>query len=237
MRGYMEKVGHGFVELVDYMGADLTHVNAARVSLGKRSNTFNEKDAKLVAFLALSDPQHSAPFRHAQVQFHIKAPEFVARQWYKHQVGTQWDFDKGLSYGGFNDTAWNEISGRYQIYNEFWLPDYFRTKADGVKQGSDDVKHKNNDAWMHAYKKHVESTEELYKDMILDGIPPEQARTILGMNVMTEWYWTTSFQAIAHFVRLRDEEHAQKEIRDYAVIINNIMSKLFPAAWEYRHRL
>lgn len=236
-KGYMEYVNGGFVELVDYMGTDLTHVNSARVSLGKRSDSFNDKDAKLVKFLATSNPQHSAPFRHAQIQFHIKAPEFIARQWYKHQVGTQWDFDKGESAGGFNDTAWNEISGRYQVYNSFWKPDYFRIRADGVKQGSIDEKHSNNTYWTQRYEAHVKLTEQFYNDMIEDAIPPEQARTILGLNMMTEWYWTTSFQAVAHFVNLRNDSHAQKEIKDYAIIIDSIMSKLFPVAWEYRNRL
>lgn len=223
----------GFIELVDYMGSDLTHVNAARVSMGKRKEVLDDKDTKLIKYLAESEPVHNAPFRHAQIQLHIKAPEFISRQWYKHVIGTNYSFDTSAH----KDTAWNEISGRYVAYNEFWIPDYFRQKAANVKQGSLDEIHPRNDYWIQRYQDHVAATEVLYKHMLEDGIPSEQARTVLGLNVYTEYYWTASFQAIAHFVRLRDEAHAQKEIREYAILLSAIMAELFPVAWEYRNRL
>lgn len=223
----------GFVEIVDYMGTDLTHVNAARVSMGKRKSELDTKDEKLIRYLAVSEPVHNAPFRHAQMQFHVKAPEFVARQWYKHIIGCSYDFNDSAH----KDTAWNEISGRYVAYNEFWQPIYFRQKANNVKQGSLDEVHPRNEYWLQRYHDHVATTEVLYTHMLEDGIAPEQARTILGLNVFTEYYWTASFQAVAHFVRLRNEEHAQKEIREYAVLIDTVMSELFPVGWEYRNRL
>ena len=109
------------VELVDHMGSDLTVVNAARVSFGKRKKEFTEGDKKLIAFLAKHG--HWSPFGHCSIQFHIKAPVFVARQLVKHQIGL----------------TWNEISRRYVDYEpEFYEVDKWRGKAEDKKQGSDE---------------------------------------------------------------------------------------------------
>ena len=100
----------GFVEVIDSLGTDLTVANAARVSFGKRKAKWDtQTDARLVRYLAKH--KHFSPFRHLQVQFHIKAPEFVMRQWYKHVVGIE-----TTSNSSTKDHAWNEISGRYVEY-------------------------------------------------------------------------------------------------------------------------
>ena len=96
----------GFIEVVDSLGNDLTVVNSARVSFGKRKKKWDKSDERLVRYLAKY--KHYSPFRHLQVQFHIKAPEFVMRQWYKHVVGIE-----TTSSSSTKDHAWNEISGRY----------------------------------------------------------------------------------------------------------------------------
>ena len=84
------------VELIDHMGSDLSIVNAARVSFAKVHEEFDEKnDTRLINYLAKHN--HWSPFGHASMQFHIKAPVFVARQLVKHQVGL----------------TWNEVSRRY----------------------------------------------------------------------------------------------------------------------------
>ena len=102
----MKKVlDKGFVEVVDTLGNDLTVVNSARVSFGKRKKYFDKNDRGLVRYLAKH--KHFSPFRHIQVQFHIKAAEFVMRQWYKHVVGIETS-----STSSTKDHAWNEISGR-----------------------------------------------------------------------------------------------------------------------------
>ena len=93
----------GFIEVVDSLGNDLTVVNSARVSFGKRKTKFDKSDERLVRYLAKY--KHYSPFRHLQVQFHIKAPEFVMRQWYKHVVGIE-----TTSNASTKDHAWNEIS-------------------------------------------------------------------------------------------------------------------------------
>ena len=115
----MNVLDNGFVRLVDVMGSDLSIVNAARISFGRESDSMNDKDRKLLHYLW--EHRHTSPFRHASLQFHIKAPLFVLRQWMKHQVGC----------------AWNEISGRYVKFNpEFYVPEIWREQHETNKQGS-----------------------------------------------------------------------------------------------------
>ena len=120
----------GFIEVVDSLGNDLTVVNSARVSFGKRKTKWDKSDERLVRYLAKY--KHYSPFRHLQVQFHIKAPEFVMRQWYKHVVGIE-----TTSNSATKDHAWNEISGRYVEYSDFYMPENFRAQSEDNKQASD----------------------------------------------------------------------------------------------------
>ena len=120
----------GFIEVIDSLGNDLTVVNSARVSFGKRKTKFDKSDERLVRYLAKH--KHYSPFRHLQVQFHLKAPEFVMRQWYKHVVGIE-----TTSNSSTKDHAWNEISGRYVEYDEFYEPTIYRKQSDDNKQASE----------------------------------------------------------------------------------------------------
>lgn len=216
--------GVGRVTVIDYMGGDLQHVNAARASFNKQVNTLGERDKRLLAYLA--ENKHTAPFRHSYVSFRIKAPLFVLRQWFKHVVGAQWV-----------DTPWSEMSMRYVAPDEAWIPDYFRIAPDNKKQGSIDNRHPNTDYWLEQYCNHTEAGLQLYEAMVADGVAPEQARSLLGTNIYSTVVWTASVQAIAHFVNLRDDEHAQKEIQEYALIIDMIMAQLFPESWAHRKYL
>jgi thymidylate synthase (FAD) len=224
----------GYVRLVQHMGSDLTHVNAARASFNKESTSFAPADEKLLNFLVNADIPHTSPFRHAFVTFEIKAPLFVARQWWKHIVGADYT---DLETPPFKDTGWNEQSGRYIKYDDFWEPVYFRMAPTNKKQGSIDSPHPNSDHWLEQYRKHVEAGFELYDRMVQDGVAPEQARTLLGMNSYTRWYWSASFLAAAHFVNLRDHPDAQRETKEYADLISRIMQELFPTSWPKRQGL
>ena len=112
----------GFIEVIDSLGNDLTVVNSARVSFGKRKSTWSASDRRLCKYLAKH--KHYSPFRHLQVQFHIKAPEFVMRQWYKHVVGIE-----TTSNSSAKDHAWNEISGRYVPVADFYNPSVWRKQT------------------------------------------------------------------------------------------------------------
>jgi thymidylate synthase (FAD) len=214
-------IGKGFVSVVDLMGSDATAVNAARVSFGKRIDQIRDQDKKLLDYLATHG--HTSPFRHCQVQFHIKAPEFVARQWYKHVVGAEYSF---------KDQGWNEISGRYVEYDvEHWQPEHLRKQAADKKQGSMCEFVEDEHILLEEYKLKIDDMHNFYLKLLQQGVCKEQARTVLPVNFYTEWYWTASLQTISHFVKLRTDSHAQAEIQDYANIVNDCMLKLFPNAW------
>lgn len=215
--------GIGFVEVFDSMGTDLTVANAARVSFGKRKMSMDSKDERLIEFLGQSEPAHTAPFRHAYISLHVKAPEFISRQWYKHVIGSEYKF---------KDTPWSEISGRYIAMNEFWLPDYLRLAAANKKQGSIDNTHERSKEFVSRMAQLTDEANALYKEMYDAGVAPEQARAILPMSYYTEFIWTASLQAVLHFVKLRDHPEAQKEIREYAEIVHTIVQELFPVATE-----
>ena len=210
----------GYIELVDTLGDDLTPVNAARVSFGGRSDKFENKDRKLSKFLIKH--KHFSPFRHQHIQVIIKAPEFVMRQWYKHVVGIETTSDHPTK-----DHAWNEISGRYVPYDEFYEPTEFRKQSEDNKQASDGLIDDQVTAtikWRTAQMKLIETYNE-FLDM---GMAKEQARSILPLTVYTKVWWTASFQSIMNFIELRDEPTSQVEIQEYARALKEIMLDIFP---------
>ena len=214
----------GFIEVVDSLGSDLTVVNSARVSFGKRKEKWDKSDERLVRYLAKH--KHYSPFRHLQVQFHIKAPEFVMRQWYKHVVGIE-----TTSNGSTKDHAWNEISGRYVEYDEFYEPTEFRKQSEDNKQASDgliDDQKNTSILWTTAQQHSVSA----YKEMLKRGMAKEQARTILPLTLYTEVYWTASFQAVMNFIELRNEKTSQIEIQEYAKVLLEQMKEVFPKTTE-----
>ena len=212
----------GFIEVVDSLGSDLTVVNSARVSFGKRKTKFDKSDERLVRYLAKY--KHYSPFRHLQVQFHVKAPEFVMRQWYKHVVGIE-----TTSNSSAKDHAWNEISGRYVPVEEFYVPEVWRKQSEDNKQASegvlDDLQQKRMSSVFNEYMRQVEMA---YDRMIDAGMAKEQARIILPLNQYTEVYWTASFQAIMNFIELRNEKTSQIEIQEYAKSLLDLMHDTFP---------
>ena len=205
------------VELVDKMGSDLSVVNAARVSFGKKHTAMTEGDKKLINYLAKHE--HWSPFAHATLQFHIEAPIFVARQLVKHQVGL----------------AWNEISRRYVDSDpEYFYPDTWRSRPVDKKQGSGDetiVWLDRNQRVGAAVNKVVELANDTYQKMLDAGISPEQARMVLPQNTITEWYWTGSLYAFARVCNLRCKEDAQEETRDVAWGIDILARDNFPVSW------
>jgi thymidylate synthase (FAD) len=194
---------------IDHMGSDLSVVNAARVSFGKKHDTFQDKDAGLIKYLAKH--KHLSPFGHAYAKFHVKAPIFVARQLVKHKCFTR-----------------NEVSRRYvDDTPEFYVPEVWRGRSEDKKQGSDGVSHPP--MWLDPTMAQV---LDLYNCMIDDGVAPEQARMVLPQSTMTEWYWSGSLDAFADMCRLRCASDTQYETRVAADQINTEMFKLFPVAWE-----
>lgn len=221
---------HGFVTLIDSLGSDLTVVNAARVSFGKRKAQLDEADEKLIRYLAKH--QHWSPFRHVQLQFHCKVPEFVARQWYKHVVGIAY------SEGGATavDHAWNEVSMRYVDASDFdfYLPQGgFRQQSPSNRQASMDETVADPENRLHeAYQHQCQQALRLYHELVDKGVAKEQARGVLPLSIYTEFYWTASLQAVTNFIKLRTHEGAQYEIRGYANALETLTRQVVPVAYE-----
>ena len=217
----------GFIEVVDSLGNDLTVVNSARVSFGKRKTVWSASDRRLCKYLAKH--KHYSPFRHLQVQFHIKAPEFVMRQWYKHVVGIE-----TTSNSSTKDHAWNEISGRYVEVEDYYIPNVWRKQSDDNKQASEgELVEVQNKRAIHSYNTALTTTMNMNDRLVNDyGVAKEQARVILPLSQYTEVYWTASFQAIMNFIELRNEKTSQWEIQQYAKVMLELMKETFPKITE-----
>lgn len=210
------------VQLVDHMGSDLSVANAARVSMAKESaweplasgDVLSAADTKLLGYLAKH--KHWTPFSHPQVTFRIKAPIFVARQWFKHMVGI----------------TRNETSRRYvDDATEFFLPEVWRSRPEGsIKQGSAGT-HPDSPAWRDSVAEFTKIANDLYTLMVADGVAPEQARMVLPQSMMTEWIETASLAAVCRACALRLDPHAQAETREVAERVAEIVAPLFPVSW------
>ena len=226
---------------IDHMGSDLSVVNAARVSFGKKSEyktltkcydtgevvdkSLALNDTKLIKYLAKH--KHMSPFGHAFASFHVKAPIFVARQLVKHKF-----------------LRWNEISRRYvDDEPEFYEPDNWRGRSADKKQGSSDtvveflrkpvnLQGFGGQSVHYGSFKHRMYSLDLYSDMVTAGVCPEQARMVLPQSTMTEWYWSGSLDAFMDMCNLRCKLDTQYETRLVAEYIQSEMIKLFPVSVE-----
>lgn len=205
------------MELLDVFGNDLTVVNAARVSFAKESTEFSGADEKLIKYLAKHN--HVSPFFHPQLRFRFKMPIFVAREWYRHQIGF----------------ARNEVSRRYvDATPECWIPspDQIRQRDPKLKQGSKETQVDNAEEIHKLMKTHTEVNVMLYEDLLSKGVAPEIARCILPQSMITEFIETGSLAAYARLYKLRTDPTAQREIQRYAEMIGEIIEPLFPVSWK-----
>lgn len=205
------------MELLDVFGNDLTVVNAARVSFAKESTEFSGADEKLINYLAKHN--HVSPFFHPQLRFRFKMPIFVAREWYRHQIGF----------------ARNEVSRRYvDTKPECWIPspDQIRERDPKLKQGSKENQVDNAETVHQLIKTHTEVNVMLYEDLLSKGVAPEIARCILPQSMLTEFIETGSLAAYARLYKLRMDPTAQREIRNYAEMIGQLIEPLFPVSWK-----
>lgn len=212
----------GYVILQDYMGSDLSVTNSARVSYNKKKDILDDKDKGLIDFLAREG--HTSPFRHTSLQFEVYVPLYIARQHWKHIIGS-----------GFQDpfVAWNESSRRY-ITEEpnFYIPhaDEWRSKPENSKQGSGEVLDDSTGGiFTRKLERHILEGEQLYEEAMEAGIAPEQARLFLpAYSMFVRYYWTGSLQGIAHFLELRLPGDAQYEIRVLAEAVKELTREKFP---------
>jgi thymidylate synthase (FAD) len=207
----------GFIRLVDYLGGDERVVQAARVSYGTGTKSYRE-DAGLIDYLLRN--RHTSPFEQVGLTFHVKLPIFVARQWVRHRTARL-----------------NEISGRYSVMkDDFYLPD----PADLALQSADNKQGRSGEALdpetagavLAAFKAGQKQSYADYAGLIEQGIARELARINLPLSLYTEWYWQIDLHNLFHFLELRLDPHAQKEIRLYAEILLEITKKVAPRCCE-----
>ena len=187
------------------MGDDSSVVRAARVSFGQ-STKGEEADKKLINYMMKHN--HGTPFEHIVFTFHIRCPIFVARQWFRHRIG-----------------SFNEISGRYvELDTHFFVPKVFRQNKTSNHQASieGDFTEDEIESMMTEWKYTLDIVESTYHSLLEKGMAREQARAILPLGTYTEFYWTVNLRSLFNFIRLRTAEDAQEEMRDYATVIYEI---------------
>lgn len=207
----------GFVRLIDVMGDDSAVVQAARVSYGKGTKN-KRRDKGLIDYLIKH--QHNSPFEMVEFKFHCKMPIFVARQWVRHRTANI-----------------NEISGRYSVMEDtVWTPtkDDLRQQAKINRQGSveEAIPEPQNSEVLEMFKNDQRMIFDHYKTFLDNGVAREVARTNLPLSTYTEWYWKIDLHNLLHFLELRMESHAQKEIRVYADAMAEFVKKHCPICWE-----
>jgi thymidylate synthase (FAD) len=202
------------VQILEVMGNDLTVVNAARVSFSKESSELVEGDVKLIKYLARN--HHISPFFHPQIRMRLKMPIFVAREWFRHNIGF----------------ARNEVSRRYvDSEPEVYMPTELRERDSNVKQGSKNESIESNDSVALIMRKAMEVSVSTYNSMLAANVAPEVARGVLPQSMYTEFIETGSLYAYARLCKLRLDPHAQLEIRLYADAIDKQMVAHFPVSW------
>jgi thymidylate synthase (FAD) len=216
----------GSVELVDFMGEDITIVNSARVSFGVHKKELDIKDKKLISYLMKH--KHTSTLEHNIATFRIKVPLFIRSQHHRHRT---WSY--------------NEISRRYTDFNlEFYSPDSFRTQHKSNRQSSN-VEEKINPTLSfeasytsspltmdcsEAIKEHHKTSVELFDKLLESGVCKEQARGVLPQNLYTEYYATANLNNILKFISLRTHDGAQWEIQQLASNILDIVTEIWPIA-------
>jgi thymidylate synthase (FAD) len=204
----------GFVRLVDMLGNDYTAVKSARVSYGKGLKG-KEQDKKLIYFLLAHG--HETPFEHIVFTFHVKAPIFVARQWFRHRIG-----------------SFNEISQRYtEVQDDFYVPEIIRANTKEDKQKSINLENpqlaKNAQSLIEMA---IKDAFNVYYALLEAGVAREQARIVLPLATYTQFYWTVNARSLMNFLNLRADSHAQFEMQMYAIAIGQIFKEKLPITYD-----
>jgi thymidylate synthase (FAD) len=204
---------HGFVRLDDAMADDLSVVNGARVSFARHKDEMDASDEGLIRFLMRD--RHGSPFEHNAFRFHIRCPIFVAREWFRHRIG-----------------SFNEFSLRYaRATDDFYVPDADDVRTQVGKPGAysfepvspelaEETREELKAVYDHAYA--------TYTRLVEQGVARELARSVLPVGAYTQFYWTVNARALMNFVSLRNSEFAQLEIRRYAEAVERFFEQKMP---------
>jgi len=209
----IDVLDHGFVRLDAAMADDLSVVNAARVSFGRRRDAMDERDEGLIRFLVRD--RHGTPFEHNSFRFHVRAPIFVTREWMRHRM-----------------SSFNEFSLRYaKATDDFYVPEAEDVRTQVGKPGAytfDQVDPDLAEQTREELRRVYESAYDAYARLVDQGVAREVARSVLPVGAYTEFYWTVNARSLMNFVSLRAAETAQREIRRYADAIEHFFVRHMP---------
>lgn len=217
---YADLLDYGFVRLDGHMADDISVVNAARVSFAKNDldrGELTDADKGLINFLMRE--RHGTPFEHNSFRFHVKCPIFVAREWFRHRIG-----------------SFNEFSARYsEVPNQFYRPNLSMVRTQKGKPGAYVFEQADMDVSLNALdlmKKAYQEAYAAYSAMIEDGVAKELARIVLPVGMYTQFYWTVNARSIMNFCSLRSASTAQIEIREYSLSIEKIFASIMPVTFD-----
>lgn len=220
-------LGQGFVRLDAAMADDMSVVNSARVSFAqqKENGELSNADMGLINFLMRE--RHGTPFEHNSFRFHVKTPVFVAREWFRHRIG-----------------SFNEFSARYsEVPNDFFVPEQEDIRAQVGKPGSysfEPLSENVSISTVEIINAANERAYETYAGLLEMGVAKEQARVVLPVSMYTQFYWTVNARALMNFLSLRTHETAQRDIRFYADAVYALVAPIMPVtfeAWEKNGRV
>ena len=214
--GTIRVLDHGFVRLDGAMADDLSVVNGARVSFARRKTDMDESDEALIRFLMRD--RHGSPFEHNAFRFHIRCPIFVAREWFRHRIG-----------------SFNEFSLRYaRATDDFYVPEADDVRTQVGKPGAytfepvePELAERTRDELRAVY----EQAYETYERLVEAGVARELARSVLPVGAYTQFFWTVNARSLMNFVSLRNSEFAQLEIRRYAEAVEAFLAELMPVTY------
>jgi thymidylate synthase (FAD) len=214
--GTIRVLDHGFVRLDDAMADDLSVVNGARVSFARHKDELDESDEGLIRFLMRE--RHGTPFEHNAFRFHVRCPIFVAREWFRHRVG-----------------SFNEFSLRYaRATDDFYVPEAEDVRTQVGKPGaysfepvSDEIAETTRERLQEVY----EAAYRTYEELVELGVARELARSVLPVGAYTEFYWTVNARSLMNFLSLRNSEAAQREIRRYAEACERFLEEQMPVTY------
>ena len=213
----IQVLDHGFVRLDGAMADDLSVVNGARVSFARRKTEMDESDEGLIRFLMRD--RHGTPFEHNAFRFHVRCPIFVAREWFRHRVG-----------------SFNEFSMRYaRATDDFYVPEPEDVRSQVGKPGaysfepvSDELAETTREELRAVY----DTAYETYQRLVEQGVARELARAVLPVGAYTEFFWTVNARSLMNFVSLRAAETAQREIRRYADAVEAFLAQRMPVTYD-----
>jgi len=212
-RDYRKVLNHGHVVLESWSGDDLSIVNAARTSFNQESDVMDERNIGVLNFLMKNN--HATPFEMVWLKFDVKAPIFVFREWHRHRTASI-----------------NEWSARYsKLEPEFYVPDLGSVTRQVGKPGSYTFEQVGEDEARDAQTQ-IEVAQKAaysaYEQMLDAGIAKQLARVVLPVGIYSRMKWAVNLRNCLHFLSLRNDDHAQYEIRQYAIQMEAMLHHVVP---------